>query len=161
MDPAALAALARHGEALATARAFMESSGAQRVVLLLDLGADQSAMIDCDATRNAIEVIEGDTAVTLPATVAIPARPNPLPEIRATPPSAISMDVESGELAAPLGTIEHLAAIVLALARTFGGRSVATAEFPTRDPELPITLAARDGEPVVLGAADAQYELGT
>ena len=36
--PAALIALARHGEAIATARAFQERSGAQRVVLLLDRG---------------------------------------------------------------------------------------------------------------------------
>ena len=49
--------------------------------------------------------------------------------------------------------------MVLALARAFGGLTVATAEFATSDPDLPITFAARDGEPVVLGAGDAQYEL--
>ena len=41
----------------------------------------------------------------------------------------------------------------------FGGLTVATAEFATDDPELPITFAARVGEPVVLAAGDATYEL--
>ena len=48
---------------------------------------------------------------------------------------------------------------MLALAKAFGGLTVATAEFATRDPELPITFAAREGERVVLGAGDAQFEL--
>ena len=48
--PRALMALARHGEAIATARAFQERSGAQRVVLLLDRGDGEATMIDCDPT---------------------------------------------------------------------------------------------------------------
>jgi hypothetical protein len=52
-----------------------------------------------------------------------------------------------------------LATALKALARTLGGRSVATARFATRDPDLPITLAAREGERVVLAAGDAQFEL--
>ena len=48
---------------------------------------------------------------------------------------------------------------MLALASAFGGRTVATAEFATHDPHLPITFAAREGERVVLAAGDAQYEL--
>jgi hypothetical protein len=159
LDPAALTALARHGEAIATARAFQQRSGAQRVVLLLDRGDQEPAMIDCDASRHATEITDGETVAVIPeaATVPVPARP--LPDIRATPASAMSIDLETGELAAPLGTVEHLAGSVLALARAFGGLTVATAEFGTSDPDLPITLAAREGEPVVLGAGDAQYEL--
>ena len=49
----------------------------------------------------------------------------------------------------------HLASTTLALAAAFGGLTVATAEFATDDPELPITFAARQGEPVVLAAGDA------
>ena len=37
----------------------------------------------------------------------------------------------------------------MALAAAFGGRSVATAEFATREPETPLALAARPGERVV------------
>ena len=53
----------------------------------------------------------------------------------------------------------HLAEVVLALARTGGGRSVATVDFSTRDPELPLTIAAREGEPVVLAIGDRQFRL--
>jgi len=160
VDPAALSALARHGEAIATARAVQERSGAQRVVLLLDRGDGEPVMIDCDATQLATEITEGDDVAIIPAAAAVPVAAKALPEIRPTPASAISIDLLTGELQAPLGTVEHLAGSVMALARAFGGLTVATAEFPTSDPELPITLAAREGEPVVLGAGAAQYELG-
>ena len=150
-------AAARHGEAIATARAFLERSGAQRVVLLLDRGEGAAAMIDCDP--DATEVTEDDESTVIPAARALPVPAKPLPEIRPTPATAISIDVETGELHAPLGTVDHLADSVLALSRAFGGLTVATAEFSTSDPDLPITLAAREGEPVVLAAGDAQYEL--
>jgi hypothetical protein len=149
VDPAVL-------EATATARVFQRRSGATRVVLLLDSGDGHATMID---TAEDTEVTHGEEVSIIPATQAVPVPAKPLPEIRPTPATAITIDVESGELHAPLGTVEHLAESVLALARAFGGLTVATAEFATSDPDLPITLAARDGEPVVLGAGDAQYEL--
>jgi hypothetical protein len=149
-------ALARHGEAIATARAFQQRSGAQRVVLLLDRGDGEATMID---STDDTEVTESETITIIPAAQLVPVPSKPLPDIRPTPATAITIDVESGELHAPLGTVEHLATSVLALARAFGGLTVATAEFATSDPDVPITLAAREGEPVVLGAGDVQYEL--
>ncbi len=47
----------------------------------------------------------------------------------------------------------------LGVAAAFGGRSVATADFATRDPEMPITIAAREGEPLVLAAGDRRFVL--
>jgi hypothetical protein len=137
--------------AAATANAFRERAQALRVVLLLDLG--RTVMIDCDAAGTEVTDRGSVTAITGSAA------PKPLPDLRPTPASAISLDLETGELAAPLGTVQHLADAVTALARAFGGRTVATAEFATRDPELPITFAAREGEPVVLEAGDAQYQV--
>ena len=43
--------------------------------------------------------------------------------------------------------------------RAFGGRSVATATFATRDPALPLTVAAREGEPIVLDIGGRQFAL--
>ncbi|HEX6023339.1 MAG TPA: hypothetical protein VFZ00_15190 [Solirubrobacter sp.] len=146
MDPAAIA----------TARAFLERSGAHRVVLLIDRGDGTAAMVD--ATHDGTEITEDDERVVVPADEP-QGPPKPLPEIRPTPPTALSIDLESGELHAPIGTVQHLADSVLALAEAFGGLTVATAEFATSDPRLPITFAAREGEPVILGAGDAQYEL--
>ena len=75
------------------------------------------------------------------------------------PASALSADPEAGELAAPIGSVQLLADSVLALARALGGRSVATATFATRDPDMPLTVAAREGEPVVLDIGGRQFSM--
>jgi hypothetical protein len=139
--------------AVATVRAFAERSGAERVVLLLDEGPAGTALIELTAAG--LEVIAGDDPAPVPAN----APPAALPEIRPAPPSALGVDLEAGELEAPIGTVVHLAEVVLALARAAGGRSVATVDFSTRDPELPLTIAAREGEPVVLEIGGRQFLL--
>jgi hypothetical protein len=159
VDAAAETALARHGEAVATAREFALRANALRVVLLIDRGGDPPLMVDCDA-EGEVEVTDGDAVATIPAAADTPAPPTPLPDVRAIPATAISVDLATGELAAPLGAIEHLADALTTLARSLGNRSVATAEFATSDPETPITLAAREGEPTVLAADDQEYRLG-
>jgi hypothetical protein len=160
VDAAAAEALARHGEAVATVRDYQQRTGALRVVVLIDRGDDQEPlMVDCD-DEQAVEITDGDRIVTIPADADPPgARPKTLPDIRATPASAIEMDLTTGDLQAPLGAIEHLAQTLQALARAFGRRSVATAELATRDPATTITLAARDKEPAVLAAGDYEYTL--
>src|SRR3954470_19502091 len=157
MDPAALIALARHGEEIATIRAFQQASKATRVVLLIHTPEGENAMLE--STPEGLEITEGETLAFIPATAAVPVPSRALPQIRPTPPTAIHLDPETGELAAPLGTIDHLAEITLGLAKAFGGLTVATAEFQTHDPNLPITFAAREGERVVLQAGDDQFEL--
>jgi hypothetical protein len=151
-------ALARHAEAVATVRAFTERSGALRVVLLVDGGEEPATMLDC-ASGGALELTERGGTWRVPASAPVGAAPRPLPELRPPPPTALSIDPESGELEAPLGAVANLARAVLGLAVAFGGRSVATADFATRDPELPITIAAREGEPLVLAAGDRRFVL--
>ena len=152
-------ALARHGEAVATVRAFAAQAGALRVVLLVDSGDGRAATMLDYAAGGALELAEQDERWTVPADVPLDAVPRPLPELRPPPPTALMIDPASGELEAPLGVVSNLARGVLALARAFGGRSVATADFATRDPELPITIAAREGEPLVLAAGDRRFVL--
>ena len=53
----------------------------------------------------------------------------------------------------------NLGEAVLGLAAAFGGRSVATADFPTRDADRPLTIAARQGEPIVLAVGEEQFVL--
>lgn len=152
-------ALARHGEAVATARAFAEQAGATRVVLLIDRGEDAPAlMVDVDAAGDT-EVTDDEQVAAIPQGALVPAEPRALPHMHPVPATAITLDTATGELAAPIGAIELLVEHVKALAATFGGRSVATAEFPTRDPDLPIAIAARDGEPPLLSAGGEQFEL--
>jgi hypothetical protein len=142
-------------QAVATALAFADAAGAHRVILLIDRGDDAPALMVDAVHDGTAEVTDGDHVETLerPPTAA----PKPLPSIRATPHTAIRFDYATGEVSAPLGAIEHLADSVKALAGSFGGRTVATAEFPTHD--FPITIAAREGEPAILSAGDEEYEL--
>src|SRR6188472_4481468 len=107
-------------EAVATARSFAARAGAQRVVLLVDRGPEAEAlMVDC-AADGAVEVTADGRAWTLAAGAAVPARPRPLPDVRATPASAVSVDPEAGRISAPIGTVRQLADGLLALARAFG-----------------------------------------
>ena len=115
-------------------------------------------MLDC-APGGALDLTEPHGAWHIPASLAAGAAPRALPDMRPPPPTALVIDAESGELEAPLGVIANLARGVLALASAFGGRSVATAEFATRDPGTPITIAGREGEPLVLAAGDRRFVL--
>jgi hypothetical protein len=152
-------ALARHAEAVATVRAFAQKAGALRVVLLVDSGDGSAAtMLDCNADGG-LELAEQDARWSVPAGTLVTAPPRPLPELRPPPPTALAIDPDSGELEAPLGVVANLARGVLGLAAAFGGRSVATADFATRDPGTPITIAAREGEPLVLAAGDRRFVL--
>jgi hypothetical protein len=151
-------ALERHGEAVATVRAFSARSGAQRVVLLLDRGEREPAMLEC-MPGGAVELTDGGRTWRVPAEAEADAAPRPLPELRPAPASSVHLDADTGELEAPLGAIANLARGVLALASTFGGRSVATAEFATRGPGVELTIAARDGEPIVFAVGDRRFVL--
>jgi hypothetical protein len=149
--------LARHAEAVATVRAFAERSGALRVVLLVDTGAE-ATMLDC-APDGALELTDAGRTFEIPAAAPVDAAPRALPDLRPAPRTTLSIDPDTGELEAPLGAVANLARAVLDLARAFGGRSVATADFATRDPAVPITIAAREGEPLLLAAGDRRFVL--
>jgi hypothetical protein len=140
--------------AVATVRAFADRAMAARVVVLLDRGDAVPAMLECAAGGDVV-LTDGDERRAVRAEAA----PHPLPELRPPPPSALQIDPDTGELEAPLGVVSNLARGVLALARVFGGRSVATADVPTRDPALALTIAAREGEPLVVAAGDHRFEL--
>jgi hypothetical protein len=146
-------------EAVATVRAFASAAAAERVVLLLDRGHDGPAtMVECDED-GAVEVTEDERRFAVAPAAPPGAAPRRLPPLRPPPPSSVALDPETGELEAPLGAVSNLALGVLGLARTFGGRSVASVDFPTRDPLQPLTIAAREGEPIVVAAGDRRFEL--
>jgi hypothetical protein len=151
--------LARHAEAIATVRAFAERSGAERVVLLVDPGDGTTAtMLECER-GGTLELTDGGATWQVPASTRVDVPPRSFPDLRPPPPTALAVDPDSGELEAPLGVISNLGQAVLGLAGAFGGRSVATADFATRDPQLPITIAAREGEPLVLAAGSRRFVL--
>lgn len=141
-----------HGRALATIRAFAERSGAERVAVLLDAG-ELAMVVECEPFAQ-FDVVLGEERIA----VAPEGRPAELEITEAPPGTAIELDLDHGQILAPMGVVAALADGVLALARVLGGRTVASADFPTRDPALPLTVAAREGEGVVLAAGEQQFE---
>jgi hypothetical protein len=140
---------------VATVRDFAERSQAQRVVALVDQGdGATAAMLEWD--DGAMELVVDGAPTPLPE---LEGAPLPLGDLRPPPATAVHVHAEAGELHAPIGAIGHLAEALLDLAAALGGRSVATAEWATADPELPMTLAARQGEPVIVALGDDQFEL--
>jgi hypothetical protein len=146
-------------QAVATVRAFQAAAAAERVVVLIDRGLDRPATMVEGMPGGGVEIVEGGESIEVAPTTPPGAAPHPLPELRPAPATAISMDPDTGELEAPLGTVQNLARGVLALATAFGGRSVASVDFATRDPSVPVTIAAREGEPLVVAAGDRRFEL--
>jgi hypothetical protein len=150
--------VARHDAVLATLQVFTERSLATRVVVLLDEGdGETSILIECEPGQPIALTEQGETYL-IPPEALLGVTPLPMTPPRPVPSTAITMDEGFGEVAAPIGAVSALGLAVLELARVLGGRSVATADFATRDGE-PMTIAARQGEPLILAMGDAQFEL--
>jgi hypothetical protein len=149
--------MSRFAVALATLQDFADRTGAERVVALLDQGDEAPPVLVERLEDGALQVTEdADPVAETPEAGVVPLA---LGDLRPVPATAMSADLETGELAAPIGSVQLLADSVLALARAFGGRSVATATFATRDPQLPLTVAAREGDPIVLDIGGRQFAL--
>jgi hypothetical protein len=140
-----------------TLRAFVQASGALEATLLLDQGAELPVLlVECPAVGPLL-LSEGERVVQLEAD-RLAAAPLPLPDVRALPP--FEVDAVRAEITSPLGGVEHHARAVRELAEAFPGRSVLSVEFATTDVETPLTIAARSGDPLVLGlGAEEQFEM--
>ena len=141
--------IGRHAVALASVREVAARAGAQRVVLLVDEGDDAVPTMVEWVEGGTLEVTEGGVTEQIDPAALAGVVPAVTPDVRPLPPTALTVDPDTGELAAPIGALAAIAEAIVALATAFGGRSVATAEFATREPELPLALAARPGDRVV------------
>lgn len=150
--------VARYDSVLATLQVFAERSLATRVAVLLDAGDGVSAtLLECEPGEP-LSITEGEQTYLVPPEALLGVSPLPMLPPRPVPASAIEIDAEQGQVAAPVGAVSALGLAVLELARALGGRSVATADFATRDGD-PVTIAARVGEPLVLAVGEHQFEL--
>jgi hypothetical protein len=154
-------AVGRHAVALASVAELASRAGAQRVVLLVDEGEIADATM-IEWTGDGLELTEAGVTEPVAAAAVAEVAPAVLPDVVPVPPTALTVDPDTGELAAPIGALAGLAGAVVALAAAFGGRSVATAEFATRDAGQPFMLAARPGEAVIaqLGGATFAFPEG-
>jgi hypothetical protein len=139
-----------------TLRAFVTAADALEAILLLDQGTEVPPLVvECPAAGPVL-VAEGEGVVQLDV-ARLAAAPLPLPDVRALPP--FEVDAVRAEITAPLGGVEHQARAVRELAGAFPGRSVLSVAFATSDPEAPLTIAARTGDPLVLAIGEEQFEL--
>jgi hypothetical protein len=146
----------RIAEIAVTLRQFVHAAGALGATLLLDQGAELPVLaVECPAVGPVL-LAEGEQVVQLDADRLV-AEPLPLPEVRALPP--FEVDAARAQVTSMIGGVEHHARAVHAAAELFPGRSVLSVEFATTDVEMPLTLAARAGEPVVLAIGEETFEL--
>ncbi len=154
--PGAEQARERIAQTVVTLRAFASAAGALLVLLVLDQGAEIPPLLfECPAA-GPVELSEGETVVQLdPALLA--AAPLALPRVHALAP--FEVDALRSEITSPLGGVEQLARAVRELVEAFPGRSVLSATFATSDPQAPLELSARSGDPMVLALGEEQYEM--
>jgi hypothetical protein len=137
-------------------REFLHRSGAVRAVALL-AADDGPAMVDC-ARLAPIEVTLAERTVQLPHAIELDvAEPLPVPDVRQLAP--FEVDAAEAQIASPLGGLEHYAKAVIALSQALGDGGVALATFETSDPEAPLSITARPGDPVVVALGEEPFEM--
>ena len=145
---------------LATVRDFADRSGALRVAVLLDRGPDRLPPTIEAEPGEPVTISQGEENFIVPPGDLAGVEPIHVHLPIAVPPTAMDVDVERGEVAAPIGLLDALADGVAGLAAAMGGRSVAQAEFGTRS-GTPISLTARPGDATVVTVGEAQFEIGS
>ncbi|MBI5104820.1 MAG: hypothetical protein HZB46_07525 [Solirubrobacterales bacterium] len=147
---------------IVTLRDVLHRSGALRVAAVVDLGAagasdpDAAAVVDVGRLLP-VEVQVGDRKVHLPHALELDARPLGHVDVRQLPP--FEVDPSSGEVVGTIGGLQHLGEAARELVALLGGRSVALLQVPTTTPDLPLTLTARIGEPVLVAIGEEEFEL--
>lgn len=140
--------------AVALARELLHRSGALRVSVALD--RKEPAVVECERLR-AIVVRDAESERALPHDAADEVALPPLPEMRQLPPFAV--DPDTGEITGVIGGLEMLGRAVREVAGLLGERTVVAAEYETSDPDTPLGLAGRSGEPLVVLLGDSEFEL--
>jgi hypothetical protein len=80
-----------------------------------------------------------------------------LPPLRRFP--RFEVDSHDGTVAGALGGLELLGRAIRDLAGLLPGRSVVAADYETTDPQMPLGLAGRAGEALVILIGDEEYAL--
>lgn len=140
--------------AVALACELLHGSGALLVSVALDRA--EPALIECPRLR-AIVVRDADCERELPHDVADSIDLPALPLMRRLPP--LEADAQSGTIGSVLGGLEMLGRAVREIAGLLPGRSVVAAEYETTDPGMPLGVAGRDGEPVIVLFGEQEFEL--
>jgi len=145
------------GALVATLREFLERTGALGATAVLDRGADAEALVvECRpegwvVTDPAGEEVGLSDAELGAAPLDLPGDLRPLP--------GLSVDTVSAELSAPIGVVDAMGTAARDLAARLPGRSAVTVEWATDQPDLPLVVAARPGDPLVLALGEELFEM--
>jgi hypothetical protein len=144
---------------IALARELLHRTGALQVSILQDPGDEGGEPGAVRAVRLAgIQVVDASGAEReLPHGAAGDVVLPPLPEMKQLP--AMDVDAIEGQVTGAIGGLQMLADAVAGVATLAGGRSVVAADYETTDPDRPLGLAARVGEPVVVLLGDDEFVL--
>jgi hypothetical protein len=142
--------------AIVALREFLHATSALEAQGVVDRGETPPALVTV-GRATPIEVVDGARTVHLPHAVELDVEKPAFQHVPQLPPFEI--DAGEGTVSGALGGVQALADQVEALARTLGGRSVALAFYPTTEPELPLGIAARAGEPTLVTLGDQQFTL--
>ena len=140
--------------AVALARELLHRTGARRVSVALDGAAP--AIVECERLR-AVVVRGADGARELPHDAASGLALPDLPLMRRLP--AFEADPLEGRVAGALGGLEMLGRAVRGIAALLPGASVVAADYETRDPDVPLGIAGRASEPLVVLLGDHEFAL--
>jgi len=80
-----------------------------------------------------------------------------LPFMRRLP--AFDVDAAEGRVAGALGGLEMFGRVVRDLAALLPGASVVAADYETSDPDVPLGIAGRAGEPLVVLLGEHEFTL--
>ena len=140
-----------------TLRDVLHRSGALRVAVIVDFPEDAPALVDVGRLAP-VEVQVGQRVLHLPHAVELDAEPlSSAIALRQLPP--FEVDADAGQVIGTLGGLDMLAEAMRELAALLGGRSVAMAQYATVTPDVPLTVSARGGEPVVVTLGEQEWEL--
>lgn len=115
------------------------------------------AIVECERLR-AIVVHDADGSVReRPHDAACDVALPELPFMRLLPP--FEVDPADGRVAGVLGGLEMLGRAVRDIAALLPGATVVAADYETSDPAIPLGIAGRAGEPLVVLIGDLEYEL--
>ncbi len=120
------------------------------------LDAAAPAIVECERLR-AIVVHGAEGARELPHDAAADVALPELPLMRRLP--AFEADPVEGRVVGTLGGLEMLGRAVRDIATLLPGASVVAADYETRDPNVPLGIAGRAGEPLVVLLGDHEFAL--
>jgi hypothetical protein len=138
-------------------RGLLHAASAVRATAVVPDPPGAPAVVDV-ARLLPVEVARGGEVVHLPHAAALNAVAPDLPEFAALPP--FDVDPETGEVAAPLGAVEHRSRAVLAAAALLptGGALQLVWETSREGVAFSVTARGRD-EPIVLGVGDETFPM--